>query len=305
MIIKGGWMRGGGSMKIQTECVPCLLKRVIFESELIEKNGEINSRIIREACDLLGELYDPGACSAEIATKVHKRVYELLGDVDPYSKLKKLSNKVAISLLPMVYSLLDQSDDRLKTAMECAIIGNVLDFGIDGGSKDPDKLKDDFLTYFKEGLDHDDYQKTRVILEKAQHVILFTDNCGEIVFDKVLCEELKAKYENVDLTVVVRGEPIISDATIEDAREYGLFEVADKVLTTGCFAIGVDFARLPKVVENKLKKADLIICKGMANYEAFSETRYHPVVYLLRSKCSAIARSMGVSLNKSIIKLYP
>jgi len=95
-------MRGGGSMKIQTECVPCLLKRVIFESELIKKNDEVNSRIIRAACDLLGELYDPGVCSAEIATKVHKRVYELLGNVDPYVELKKLSNKVAISLLPLV-----------------------------------------------------------------------------------------------------------------------------------------------------------------------------------------------------------
>jgi uncharacterized protein with ATP-grasp and redox domains len=295
---------GGGSMKIQTECVPCLLKRIIFESELRNKNSRLTSRIIREACTLLGQLYDPSVCSAEIATKVHKQVYELLEDSDPYFELKQMSNKVAKSLLPDVYSLLDSSDDRLRTAMVCAIIGNILDFGIEGGSKDPEDLHDDFNTYFNEGLDHDDYSKVYRILKNSKRVVLFTDNCGEIVFDKVLCKELKSMFPDIVLSVIVRGEPIISDATIKDADEFGLNDIADQVLTTGCFAIGVDFNRLPKAVIKELNQVDLIICKGMANYEAFSETDYHPIVYLLRSKCTAIAQSMGVSLNKSIIKLY-
>jgi uncharacterized protein with ATP-grasp and redox domains len=60
---------------------------------------------------------------------------------------------------------------------------------------------------------------------------------------------------------------------------------------------------MPPELNNALKKADLIICKGMANYEAFSETDYKPVAYLLRTKCSAIAKSIGLPMNVNIVKL--
>jgi uncharacterized protein with ATP-grasp and redox domains len=291
-------------MKIQTECVPCLLKRVIFESKLRNKDKNLTDEIIKESCSMVAELYDPNICSAEIATKVHKRVYELLDDKDPYQQLKQISNEVAQSLVPTIENLLDNSDDRLKTAMIAAIVGNILDFGIEGGSKDPKSLQANFQNYFTEQLGHDDYDRVITILKDSNHVVLFTDNCGEIIFDSILCRELKNVFPHIVLTVVVRGEPIISDATIEDAEMIGMQNIADQVLTTGGYAIGVDFKKLPDEVTENLKIADLIICKGMANYESFSEISYHPIVYLLRSKCTAIARSMDVELDKNIIKLY-
>jgi uncharacterized protein with ATP-grasp and redox domains len=102
---------------------------------------------------------------------------------------------------------------------------------------------------------------------------------------------------------VVKGEPIISDATIKDAMELKFEEVVDEILNTGCFAIGLDFKKMPSELSEALKNADLIICKGMANYEAFSETDYKPVAYLLRTKCSAIAKSIGIPMNINIVKL--
>jgi uncharacterized protein with ATP-grasp and redox domains len=132
--------------------------------------------------------------------------------------------------------------------------------------------------------------------------MLFTDNCGEIVFDAVLCEELK-KFD-VSLTVVVKGEPILTDATLEDARETHLDKIADELVTTGGFAVGVDFSLLPSHVSSQLKEANLVICKGMANYEAFSETPYHPIAYLMRVKCKSIAEDMNLPLNSNVAKLY-
>ena len=81
-------------------------------------------------------------------------------------------------------------------------------------------------------------------------------------------------------------------------------EYVDEILTTGCFAIGLDFEKIPKELEKALEKADLIICKGMANYEAFSETDYRPIAFLLRTKCTAIANSMGLPMNINVVKLY-
>lgn len=291
-------------MKIKTECVPCLIKRIIFEAEQSTNDPETISRVIRNACKLLGELYDPNECSITIATKVHKNAYETLGNNDPYKELKKQANEVASLLVPRVEEIIKNSDDPLKTSMICSIVGNMMDFGIDGGSTHPGMLKEIFEKTVADGLGHDDTTKFKELLKKSEQVVLFTDNCGEIVFDKILCREIKNFNPDLFLTLVVRGEPIISDATIQDAIEFGFEEVVDEILTTGCFVVGVDFANLPKKLENVLRETDLIICKGMANYEAFSETTYHPIVYLMRTKCNAIASSMGVKQDISVVKLY-
>lgn len=291
-------------MKIQTECVPCLLKRIIFEAEQSTKDKKLRIKTVQNACKLLAELYDPNVCSATIATKVHKIAYETLGDDDPYKELKYASNKIAQSLVPRIEHLINCSDDPLRIAMLCSIIGNLMDFGIPGASEHPERLGEIFEETFVEDLGHDDTDEIKEILAKSKRVILFTDNCGEIVFDKILCKELKKFNPDIFLTVVVKGEPIISDATIKDVEELEFEEVCDEILTTGCFAIGLDFEKLPSMLEKALERADLIICKGMANYEAFSETEYRPVAYLLRAKCTAIANSMNLPLNVNAVKLY-
>ena len=291
-------------MKIQTECVPCLIKRIIFEAERSTNDKKIKKEVIQKSCKLLSELYDPDVCSATIASKVHKLAYDTLGDEDPYKELKLASNKIAETIIPRVEHLIRCSDDPVRISMLCSIIGNLMDFGIDGGSDHPERLAEIFEETFVEDLGHDDSGEVKKLLSKSKNVMLFTDNCGEIVFDKILCKELKKFNPDIFLTLVVKGEYILSDATMDDAIELGFDEVVDEILTTGCFAVGVDFSKLPKDVEKKLKKADLIICKGMANYEAFSETDYKPIAYLLRTKCTAIANSMELPLNINAVKLY-
>jgi uncharacterized protein with ATP-grasp and redox domains len=280
------------------------MKRILFETELSSKGKKHQTASLRTACTLLAEHYDPEECSATIATKVHKGVYETLQDKDPYAGLKHTSNIIATSLVPKIEELITTSPDPLKTSMICAIIGNIMDFGIDGSSTHPQMLEEVFDTLYAEGLGYDDYQKLRNLLKNATHLVLFTDNCGEIVFDKILCRELKHLNPMLHVTAVVKGEPILSDATAEDAQEIKLHEVVDTLFTTGCFAVGVDFHHLPAEVTSALKHADVIIAKGMANYESFSETTFRPIAYLLRIKCNAIARSMNLPRNISAIKLY-
>jgi len=291
-------------MKIHSECVPCLIKRIIFESEECTNDKKLQVQATRNACKVLAEVYDTNDCSAAIATKVHKVVYETLDNDDPYATLKKKSNIVAQSLLPRVEELIKNSADPLKASMICSIIGNMMDFGIEGGSEHPDALKDLFEKSYQEGLGYDDYPTLKKLLGKSKQVVLFTDNCGEIVFDKLLCRELKKVYPQMVLTLVVKGEKILSDATSEDAYDLGFEEVVDTIMTTGGFAVGVDFSLISAELKHLLCDCDLIICKGMANYESFSETDYTPIAYLLRTKCSAIANSMNLPLNVNAIKVF-
>jgi uncharacterized protein with ATP-grasp and redox domains len=291
-------------MKIQPECVPCLLKRVLFEANLSTDDKKIQNETIKKACTLLSRLYDPNACSVDIATKVHKLAYETLGDKDPYKKLKTASNKTAKKLIPRVEELITVCEDPLRMSMLCSIVGNMMDFGIDGASSSPEKLQDIFEDTISEDLGYDDYDELKIYLKNAKNVLLFTDNCGEIVFDKILCRELKKFNPDIFLTVVLKRENILSDATIEDALDIGLDKEVNQMLTTGCFAVGINFEKLPSDVLDLLDKSDIILSKGMGNYEAFSDTDYRPIAHLLRTKCKAIANSLGVDKDMNIIKLY-
>jgi uncharacterized protein with ATP-grasp and redox domains len=291
-------------MKIKNECVPCLVKRIIFEAEQSTDDKTIIKKTIQKTCSALAELYDPNSVSAEIATKVHRIAYDTLGDNDPYRELKKQSNEIAKTLVPRVEELIEISEDPIHMSMLCSIVGNLLDFGIRGGSDNPENLSEVFENIISEDLGYDNTDDVKKILGNSKKVIIFTDNCGEIVFDKILCKEIKKFNPNIFLTIVVKGKKILSDATLEDVEELGFNEVVDEILTTGNFAVGVDFHNMPSDLEKALGKVDLIICKGMANYESFSETDYKPIAYLLRTKCTAIANSMGLPLDICAVKLY-
>jgi uncharacterized protein with ATP-grasp and redox domains len=291
-------------MKIQPECVPCLLKRIVFETIQSTNDNDLRFKTIKNACTLLSKLYDKNECSAIIATKVHKIAYKTLEDNDPYKKLKEKSNRVAKELVPHVEDLIDSSDDPLRITIVCSIVGNIMDFGIEGVNDDPENLSEKFDEYFIQDLYYDDSDILKKILLKSKKVLLFTDNSGEIVFDKILCRELKKFNNKIFLSVVVKGEPIISDATLKDVKELNFYENCDEILTTGGFAIGLDFDKIPRDLKKAIKESDLIICKGMANYEAFSEKNYKPIAYLLRTKCSAIANSMGLPINVNAVKVY-
>ncbi|UCF07207.1 MAG: DUF89 family protein [Thermoplasmata archaeon] len=287
-------------MKIRPKCVPCLLNRALYETDLIDSSKALN--VIEEACRIIGRYDLPDSCSAVVASEVHKATYEILGTADPYKTIKDRCNQIALYLLPKAEKMISESQDKLKAAILCSIIGNVLDFGIPSSPETPEMLAEHFDNILSEGLGVDDSDKLRGYLEKGGKVLYFADNCGEIVFDKLLCRGIK-KFD-IHLTFVARGEPILTDATLEDVREFGLDEVADEVLTTGCYAVGVDFNKMGEDLRTALDKADLIISKGMANYETFSETEYRPIAHLLRTKCAPVAEDMGLETDINVVKLY-
>ncbi len=291
-------------MKIQSECIPCLIKRIIFESHLSTADQSLHTKVIKNVCNAFADKYDPSLCSADLATQLHRIAYDTLHDSDPYKQLKEQSNKVAKTLVPKAKQLIDASNDPLKISMICAIVGNMLDFGIEGGSSKPEDLTATFEKFVKRGLGYDDYPTLHTILNNAKQILFFTDNCGEIVFDRLLLIELKKAFPMLQITLVVKGAPVLSDATLEDAHQLQMKSIVDEVETTGGFAVGVNFSLLSSTLQKKLDTVDLIICKGMANYESFSETSYRPIAYLMRIKCTAIARSSQLPINTSVIKVF-
>jgi len=127
-------------MRMKPRCVPCLLNRVIFEMELSGASPEKQEKIIKKAAEKLLENYSSEKSSAQIATEVHKTVYDMLRNPDPYRQLKEKSNEVAKKILPKTERFISKSKDKLEAAIMCSIIGNAIDFGIEGSISSPEKL---------------------------------------------------------------------------------------------------------------------------------------------------------------------
>jgi hypothetical protein len=287
-------------MKMKARCAPCLLNRVLFESSLVTKDEKKISSVMKNVLKKMAEIYSDKRSSAEIATEIHGYAYELLGSKDPYKNLKEKSNEIALQLVPKAREIIEKSEDKLKAAILCSIAGNSIDFGIAGSASKPEELASRFEEYIRQGLYHDDIDEIKKYLKGS--VLYFTDNCGEIVFDKLVCEILK-EYD-IHLTIVCKKYPILTDATYDDVKKLGFEEVVDEILTTGKFAVGIDFYGISEKLKRRLQEANLIICKGMANYEAFSETNYRPIAYLMRIKCQSIAEAMELPAGINAVKLY-
>jgi uncharacterized protein with ATP-grasp and redox domains len=134
------------------------------------------------------------------------------------------------------------------------------------------------------------------ILRNAKHVIYLFDNCGESQLDKLLIREIKKNGTKV--TGIVRGEPILNDVAMSDALRIGLDKELDAIYTTSEFRIGIDMKALDKRLQKEIASADLMIAKGMANFESLSDQEVPiPLVYILRSKCPPVADALGIPIG--------
>jgi len=289
-------------MKINPECVACLIKRALYEANLVDP--DLASVAVAEATNILAREYNPNDpdVSARIASKMHARVYEILSSEDPYAAIKDRSNKIAVGLLPHARELVEHAENPLWMASLVAVAGNVLDFGIRGAIAGPEDFEEVFDSIVDEGYGIDHTPEAFSLLGPGKKVAYLTDNCGEVVFDSIFWEILMDM--GVDLTVVVKGKPILTDATLDDIEGLGLKDHANRFFTTGTGVVGLERSLLPQETLDAMLDADLIISKGMANFEALSEEDFRPIIYLMRTKCQPIASHANAPLDANVAKLY-
>ena len=284
-------------MKTHPRCAPCLLSRVQFEAELSTKDLELQKRTILAGIEVLRRYMVDSAPANHLSTKIHREAYRVLGDIDPYTEKKKQSNEAALALLPLAREFVYEKDS-FRRAVLVSIIGNSFDFGVLGFDADKATAKEAMQNQIEHGLDVDDSDRIKSMLT---NVIYLADNCGEIVFDTLLFEQIKKLGGRI--TLVVRGAPILNDVTMKETIELGIDKLVDRVLTTGSNAIGLCLKEAPPELVEALGKASLVISKGMANYETMSEYEFRPIAYLLKTKCESVAEAMGLKRNMNVAKL--
>ena len=287
-------------MKIYPRCAPCLLSRVQYEAELSTSDVGMQRKAVLAGIEVLRNYFIEGSPATHLSTTIHREAYGVLGDIDPYIEKKIQSNEAAEKLMPFARDFVANGDsgDSFRRAVLVSVIGNSFDFGVLGYDADSEIAKEKMVEQIEHGLDVDDTDNMKDLLGD---VVYLADNCGEILFDTLVFEEIRNCGGKI--TLVVRGAPILNDVTMKEVDELGIGTMVDRVLTTGSNAIGLCLREAPPELVEALGKATLVISKGMANYETMSEYDFRPLAYLLKTKCESVAEDMGIKKNMNVARL--
>ena len=264
------------------ECYQCKLNKYIYNTPVDES---IKAEYIRKQEELLktiDENIEPVAFVDMLSKEYDKNVppYD-------YAKLKVHFNELMMKLVPTLEEKMDKSDDPMLYALKLAFIANYIDFGtLDGVSEE--RLLEMLEEADDRQIDMDVYDDLNRELEAAKSLVYFTDNCGEVVLDKLFIKQISKRYPNVKITALVRGAEVINDASMVDAKQIGLDEVCE-VRGNGLPTYVTDFDKMPADIREIVEDADLMISKGQANGESFKGNGYN-IYYILLCKCERFAR---------------
>jgi len=289
-------------MKTCLDCIPCFFKQALEASRIANADETIQRKILNETARAI-----PGfpleSTPPEMARTIYRIVREYTGVDDPYLEIKNQSNHFALKIYDQLMEKVKESHNPLFTAVELAIAGNIIDYGVKNSlnikkeleriiSEEEQKIKQESRHLFQ-------YQSFKTQLENAKNLLYLADNAGEIVFDRVLLEEIHEKYPNLKICFAVKEKPAINDAMMKDAKDCGLDKVAE-VISSGSDAPGTLLPYCSDDFNLLFQKADMVISKGQGNYETLSDED-RPVFFLLLAKCPVIANHLQCELRDVIL----
>lgn len=273
------------------ECLPCFGRQAL--STLKNIDPALHENVMRDVMHMLGDI-DYSLSPPELAGEVFNVFRKHTALQDCYSVIKKHSNEYVLEIYDELKARIEASANPFDAAVKFAIAGNIIDFGANHDfSIESLHSEIDFAL----GIN----MNQEIILlheeiEKAKKILYLGDNAGEIVFDKLLIEYLPAEK----IIFAVRGEPVINDATIQDAVEIGLTEIV-KVIDNGSNLPGTCLKACSDEFQQIFEESDLIISKGQGNYETLSDISKN-IFFLLKIKCDVVARDLHGKLGDCICR---
>jgi len=279
-----------------------MLKRALMFCE--GEDDETRRKVIRELSRLYSVNFTSDWSTTKLAYERNKLVEEITGNQDPMRDLKRKSFEAAWNLYPKLKEHVDGiSDDkeRFIACLSLALAGNTLEFGARDHEPDLDKLEDDVFRIIEVKPALDESQDVYRRVKKSDNILYVTDNAPEVVFDKILIEELD-KYSRVEIAPLSR--PVQDDATVEEIKKAGLDD--KHRITPRGDSIGVWFEKVTKRFCESWDSADLVIAKGMGCYETlvdYPKKTRDKVVLLLRVKCLPVSRDIKAPLGSTVVKI--
>lgn len=268
-------------MKLNSKCMACQIRKQ--EAKIRHFNDEDRKKQYMEAIRQRFEHPKDDDCVPSISTELKKFYCSFWGvPMEDFTRINKEYDQLMLDLEAELRSTIRYSEDPLKAALIYARTGNYIDF-----AALPEVSKETALSLIKsenkDDLDEQEYRQFCQDMKKAENVVYITDNCGEIVLDKIAIQILKKIFPNIRITALVRGLPAGNDATMEDAEFCGLTDVVP-VLGNGNDVGGTWLHGISTHARELLYNADVIIAKGQGNYKTLHGCGLN-IYYLFLCKC--------------------
>lgn len=282
-------------MRISAACIQCMVDK---QSENIQdfEDEQIKSAYLKEVLRIIGNSGDEDTTPV-LSESVQKAYEKYFGETMDYSPVKHSFNQKMLLAEEGIRKEIEAAENPLSCALSFARTGNYIDFGA------LREVRDSVLDMLvseagKKQVDEETLRRFEKDLEKAESLVYLTDNCGEIVLDKLLMEFLKNRYPGLHITAIVRGGAVLNDATYEDAKETGLTEVVS-VTGNGTGIAGTSLRHISGEASRLIHGADVIISKGQGNFESLHGCGLN-IYYLFLCKCDWFVRRFQMEKNGGI-----
>jgi len=286
---------------IWPDCIPCMQRVFLQAARLVTKDEAQVRRLMSEALklkSLRGENW--GVTSSEVIRDILVKIQEFSGDADPFKKVKTEQNRAALELYPFSKEQVLKSRDPLLEAVKLSIAGNSTD-ALRPAKEQPTKEIIERLV--KLDISPEDVEGLKERLGKARRLVYLGDNCGEIVFDKLLIELIRETYDS-EVVFVTRTLPVLNDATFQDALAVGMDRVV-QVVENGITEpfTGTTLEKVSPEVRALIEGSDLVISKGGGNYDTLTEEEdvRGKVSFFLPAKCHVYCSIYQVPLGALIV----
>ena len=280
-------------MKTYFDCIPCAVRQVLDAVRMVTNDEAVQEKVLRESLGMWQRM-DLRQSPPEMAQKIHRFLREVTGVADPYYEVKQRYNRLALDMVPELTRTIEQSAAPFETAVRLAIAGNIIDFGVNSNIEES-HVGETVQQSLRDPLDTQAVQQLQEAVAQAKDILYLGDNAGEIVFDRLLIEQMPREK----VTFVVRGAPVLNDVLVEDAEMVGLTEMVE-VIDNGFDAPGTILDRCSDEFRRRFDEADLVIAKGQGNFESLNDAA-RSMFFLLRPKCAVLARHLGCDIGRLVV----
>ncbi|MEM3041872.1 MAG: ARMT1-like domain-containing protein [Nitrososphaerota archaeon] len=292
-----------------SRCAVCILQDVYSGAEAAGIDEEKRFEVLRQTLSMLHQDFHVSEMPSTYITRAHRILKNVSGMQDPFRHVREVCNRVGIRLaakLAEEAAGIDDCYERFRYLAKWAVAANAMDIRMVGAGYilNSNLLSRRLRQVYEEELAVDELEEIFQLLPKTKHVLYVLDNVGEVAVDRLLVEELQAA--GITVTVAVRGGPLTSDVTIDDAVAAGFDHSSMRLITTGPDTLGITFDEMSEEFRDETEQADLVIGKGQANFYAFCQNRsvFHgKIAALLRTKCEVISSLFGCRGNIGIAVL--
>ncbi|MBS3128697.1 DUF89 family protein [Candidatus Woesearchaeota archaeon] len=214
----------------------------------------------------------------KFCTDWYREFYRMIDGKDPYKELKEKSNEKALEIKQKV------KINTFEEAVAAGIIGNKIDYGAALVHKvDLNTLEKEFSDIHNFAYSINDMTKLKEKIKDAKTILFLADNDGEIIFDTFLLEILTEKVGKANLFIMGKESPMLNDVTVQDLKELR-FERYGTIVSTGSNCFGLHIEDVSQECKDLLENVDLVIAKGQAYFEFFTEYNFPNIINLLRVK---------------------